>query len=126
MCNSTIRASSSSNLQNCGRLGGHRGGGRTGAATFILNTHICDYLETWTSLGSIEESLGSYVTSKERSAQVKDLEQKADIVSNEAANLLQQKIKRKREQVAKSKADAQQKKNKKKKKHFDSKNWRED
>ena len=70
--------------------------------------------------------LHEQVFSEERSAQVKDLEQEADKVHSEAANLLQQKIKRKREQVAKSKADAQQKKNKKKKKHFDSKNWRED
>ena len=54
------------------------------------------------------------------------MEQKADLVSNEAAKLLQQKIKRKREQVAKSKGDAQQKRDKKKKKVFTSKNWRED
>ena len=56
------------------------------------------------------------VFSEERAAQVKVLEQKADIVNNQAAILFQLKLKRKREQKAKAKAEAE-KKFKKKKKH---------
>ena len=54
--------------------------------------------------------LHEQVFSEERTAQVKDLEQKADLVKNDAAKLLQQKRKRKREH----KATEQQKKSKKK------------
>ena len=49
------------------------------------------------------------------------MEQKADLVKNDAAKLLQQKMKRKREQ----KAATQEKKYTKKEKNFISENWRD-
>ena len=63
------------------------------------------------------------VFSEERAAQVKVLEQKADIVNNKAAILFQQKLKRKRENKAKAKAEAEKKFKKKKKKHGFQEEW---
>ena len=68
------------------------------------------------------EKLHEQVFSEERTAQVKELEQKADVIKNNAANLLKQKLKRKREQKA---ADQEKKNNKKKDKGSSKdKNWR--
>ena len=84
---------------------------------FKTKSHLCNYDITEMSkqkarLHHKAPKLHEQVFSEERSAQVKDLQHKADLVNNEAAKLLQQKIKRKREQVAKSKADVQQKRDK--------------
>ena len=87
-----------------------------------LNKHLCNYGITEmpdqkqrNTRKAVE--LAEQVFSEERTAQVKVLEQKADIVNNQAAILFQQKLKRKRENKAKAKAEAEKKFKKKKKKH---------
>ena len=59
--------------------------------------------------------------SEERTAQIKEVEQKAEAIKNNAALLLKQKLKRKREQRL---AEQEKKGKKKKKKVFTSENWR--
>ena len=69
------------------------------------------------------EKLHEQVFSEERPAQVKELEQKAEAIKNNAAQLLKQKLKRKREQRL---ADQEKNKNKNKndKRSSNDKNWR--
>ena len=67
--------------------------------------------------------LAEQVFSEERTAQVKVLEQKADIVNSQAAILFQLKLKRKRESKAKAKAEAEKKFKNKKKKHRFQDEW---
>ena len=87
-----------------------------------LNKHLCNYgitempdqkqRNTKKTVELVEQ-----VFSEERTAQVKVLEQKADIVNSQAAILFQLKLKRKRESKAKAKAEAEKKFRNKKKKH---------
>ena len=66
------------------------------------------------------EQLHEQVFSEERTAQIKEVEQKAEAIKDSANLLLKQKLKRKREQ----KLADQEKKNKKKKGSSKDKNWR--
>ena len=92
---------------------------------FAMTSHLCNYdiaemPKQKQQTREKSEKLHEQVFSEERTAQVKELEQKAEAVKNNAAQLLKQKLKRKREQ----KLADQEKKNKKKKGSSRDKNWR--
>ena len=92
-----------------------------------MTSHLCNYNITEMPKQKIPSrnkapELHEQFFSEERIAQVKDLEQKADLIKNDAKKLLQTKIKRKREQKA---ATQEKKYKKKKKKNFTSENWRD-
>ena len=92
-----------------------------------METHLCNYDITEMPKQKEQtrdkrEKLHEQVFSEERSAQVKELEQKAEAIKNTAAQHFRQKLKRKREQRL---ADQEKKnKNKKDKRFSKDKIWR--
>jgi hypothetical protein len=92
---------------------------------FAMTSHLCNYDITEMPKQKQQtreksEKLHEQVFSEERTAQIKEVEQKAEAIKNSANLLLKPKLKRKREQ----KLADQEKKTKKKKGSSRDKNWR--
>ena len=94
---------------------------------FVMTSHLCNYDITEMPKQKQQtreksETLHEQVFSEERTAQVKEVEQKAEAIRNNAALILKRKLKRKREQML---AEQEKKKNKNNKKGSSKdKNWR--